>query len=515
MNFRGRSIRSTFAEIAELAALDFSNVVEVRHDHRTDKARIKILYHADLCRENDYKNYGTGENPGDRQGPREDKAIVDVLGEYIPDRRRITIYDEMCRIAAKAMTIGPLDGEVYKAESADADLLKQVVLIHEVAHAVTHLGKERGGSSRIWEYFSYADQSDKELAAQAYSLFYFRKYNLDHHEVIFRKLSEHQSSAYNSWKKYERLGVVRLNQDLRSIKAKGWVGVPDLVLRKLVNWSLGRRPRSAIPKVDMLKVRKLHWMMYKVNTRENTGSLRDLLEDSREVVSSLRGLEAAVYLEELRLGKSQIGDDDFARLSELNRLTRLALPQGGLKDLAVLPNLSGLTTLYLGRNEIDDLSPLASFKGLTNLGLGNNRISDLTALSGLLNLEVLGLAENQIRDLRPISDLTKLAELDVGCNEIGNIAPLSRLTNLKKLILSSNQIKDLAPLSGLTNLTSLSLSYSNLENLAPLSNLLVGMKSLEILHLKCDRSHLLFPRPIHKLQDEMKQRGISVWIRSS
>ncbi len=145
-------------------------------------------------------------------------------------------------------------------------------------------------------------------------------------------------------------------------------------------------------------------------------------------VESLRGLEHAINLEFLHIGRSEVS------------------------DLTPLAGLENLESLSIVRSEVSDLTPLAGLENLRVLKLFSNRISDITPLTGLINLKVLELQVNQIEDISPLVGLVGLQELNLKDNLLTDISPLQALVNLKTLDLSGNQITDFTPLLNLTNL---------------------------------------------------------------
>ena len=176
------------AGIARLAGLEFTAPVVVRYDDTAVKRKaIDVLDRAHLLSPSDRRALDL-PNRGDAPDFPADSAIIDILGEYAPDRGEIVIYEKMCRMAATTLDV-------------DVEALKRVVLTHEIAHAVTHLGVDSRGHS--WRYFDLALVADKEMFAQIYSLRYFKDKSKALHETIFRKLAEHQDGQYNTWREYE------------------------------------------------------------------------------------------------------------------------------------------------------------------------------------------------------------------------------------------------------------------------------------------------------------------------
>ena len=182
--------------------------------------------------------------------------------------------------------------------------------------------------------------------------------------------------------------------------------IPDPNLRELIEEALALESGSTIEPEDMASLTEL------------TGNYRN--------VQSLAGLEHAVSLRDLRLGR--------------NRIT----------ELSPLAGLQSLSYLWLGGNRIRDLSPLAGLDSLATLGLGGNEIADLSAVVQLVNLTRLSLDLNDLDDsaLQHLRGLTKLQELLLDFNEIGDITPLATLHKLRYLRLDGNSlVEDIAIVS--------------------------------------------------------------------
>ena len=89
-----------------------------------------------------------------------------------------------------------------------------------------------------------------------------------------------------------------------------------------------------------------------------------------------------------------------------------------IESLRGLEHAINLEVLHIGRSEVSDLTPLAGLKNLRVLKLFANRISDITPLAGLINLEILELQDNQIVDISPLKGLVNLKALNLGENPI-------------------------------------------------------------------------------------------------
>ena len=172
-------------------------------------------------------------------------------------------------------------------------------------------------------------------------------------------------------------------------------------------------------------------------------------------VASLAGLEHAVNLEGIDLGRNEIAD--LRPLSSLSALRRL--------------NLDGATT---------DLWPLAGLTALTGLSLRGAGMEDVEALSGLKQLAVLDLAENRISDLAPIARLSRLRALRLDGNHVADLSPLAAMEMLRHLWLSGNEVTELNPLSRLLRLQTLDLRDNRVGDLSPLA----GLRALRLLDVR-------------------------------
>ncbi|MXV74086.1 leucine-rich repeat domain-containing protein, partial [Candidatus Poribacteria bacterium] len=127
--------------------------------------------------------------------------------------------------------------------------------------------------------------------------------------------------------------------------------------------------------------------------------------------------------------------------ADIVSLTHL-VAEHNIKSLKGLEYAINLEFLHIGRTEVSDLTPLAGLENLRELKLFDNRISDISPLSELIDLQFLQLQNNQISDLTPLANLQNLRVLHLHDNEISDVSPLSGLTGLQELILAANFISD-------------------------------------------------------------------------
>ena len=103
---------------------------------------------------------------------------------------------------------------------------------------------------------------------------------------------------------------------------------------------------------------------------------------------------------------------------------RALVTEGDIESLKGLEHAINLVVLHIGRAEVSDLTPLARLENLHTLKLFANRISDITPLTGLINLRDLELQDNQIVDISPLAGLVNLKRLNLGENQIVDFTPI-------------------------------------------------------------------------------------------
>ena len=102
---------------------------------------------------------------------------------------------------------------------------------------------------------------------------------------------------------------------------------------------------------------------------------------------------------------------DMLRLGDL-----VIYEKNAISSLEGLEHAINLEFLHIGRGNISDLTPLAGLQKLRVLKLHDNYISDVSPLAGLVPLEVLNLERNQVSDFSPLLELPKLQKLYVRGN---------------------------------------------------------------------------------------------------
>ena len=125
---------------------------------------------------------------------------LEALGEYRPSTGEIIIFKNTCEAAATELGL-------------ESHHVRTVVLVHEMAHAVHHMGRANdgqpvyrlnapgGGSlcSEIWRDFPRRTPKCKELLAQAHTWSCLEEKRKDLVEVLFQ-LTDGSPPIYQSWR---------------------------------------------------------------------------------------------------------------------------------------------------------------------------------------------------------------------------------------------------------------------------------------------------------------------------
>ena len=138
------------------------------------------------------------------------------------------------------------------------------------------------------------------------------------------------------------------------------------------------------------------------------------------------------HLEEAVREKLEIPDEISMLPADMTGLYDLVI-EHDVESLRGLEHAINLEFLHIGRTEVSDLTPLAGLENLRVLKLFANRITDITPLAGLINLEVLELQDNQIVDISPLKGLVNLKELNLGENPILDFTPIYGLVGIETL----------------------------------------------------------------------------------
>lgn len=265
------------------------------------------------------------------------------------------------------------------------------------------------------------------------------------------------------------------------------VHIPDPGLRAVIESALSKKAGDDITQSEMESLESLHANRCRYLTLSEKGwwtpvAERWICETTDDTfvssIKDLTGLEFAINLIELELGRNQI--TDVAPLKNLINLTRLSLGMNRISDIASFKNLTNLTRLSLINNQISDISPLNNLTKLMELDLDDNQISDISPIEDLTELTHLSLKSNKISDLSPIKNLTKLTYIFLRDNKISDLSPLKNMTNLEYLNSGLNyRLSDISPLKNLRKLKVLDLDDNQITDATPVKNM-TDMRDLDI-----------------------------------
>ena len=203
-------------QIATIAGLVFNENIKVEYDKTVSLSKLKEMFEAGLIEDWDeaaeYMHKKDREklhheietwHKREREG---EESPIDILGLYFPEEKKIIIYETMCLLAARELGVRE-------------EALINVVLAHEEAHAVTHLGVDR--DEEIWEYFTSAFRRDTELYAQLYPYLIFEDPSPE--RDAFLRLNTKQPLIYTQWEKQKDLDIAVINKEFYRIRHQ----IPD------------------------------------------------------------------------------------------------------------------------------------------------------------------------------------------------------------------------------------------------------------------------------------------------
>lgn len=184
--------------------------------------------------------------------------------------------------------------------------------------------------------------------------------------------------------------------------------------------------------------------------------------------------------------------EDQITIRQMENCWRISGSGYNVKSLEGIQYAVNITGLYLGKNNIKDISQLyeCNFLKLTTLNLSNNSIENIKPLSNLQipNIEDIYLDYNMINSLDGLENkiFSKLNTLKLNNNKLINISNIKTLSipYLQHLDLSNNNISNLEGVSGarLSNLQYLYLDKNQIIDISPLNK--AGFNSIKEINLR-------------------------------
>jgi len=125
--------------------------------------------------------------------------IIDLLGCYRPHEDKVIVYELLVHLCALKMGV-------------DESILHRIVLLHEIAHAVTHRGREPDGS--IWDLFAAAEEEKKEYFAQIYTYKQLEREGETAAITAMDALADQQPNLYQTYRSTTAQDVADINASL-------------------------------------------------------------------------------------------------------------------------------------------------------------------------------------------------------------------------------------------------------------------------------------------------------------
>jgi len=136
---------------------------------------------------------------------RSDIGLLDILGTYNSENRKITIYREAIEYCCVRLQI-------------DCLALEKVVLAHELAHAANHLGVDDRG--KIWHAFGFAEIRVKEYFAQWYAQTMWAQKGNNPNVELMQELTRNQPSIYGTYANDTHVNISVINAKLMGERQK-------------------------------------------------------------------------------------------------------------------------------------------------------------------------------------------------------------------------------------------------------------------------------------------------------
>ena len=231
----------------------------------------------------------------------------------------------------------------------------------------------------------------------------------------------------------------------------GYVYIPDLNLRAIIEDYLGKTQGAPITKAEMETIERI--------------------KAEHADITNITGLECATNVWELKLNKNNISD--LRPLSNLKKLRNLEMPGNPILDLSPIANLTQLEFVEFRGWQLFDISHLANLVNLIRLQITWSNVTDISVVANMKALRRLSLYHcEKLEDISPLANLPELWELELGgINSLKDISVVTTLPNLKVLDFHGSPISDPSPLERLTYITELDLRNTNISDVSILANL--------------------------------------------
>jgi len=186
-------------------------------------------------------------------------GILDILGFYRASDKTIVLFAKAIKDCASRL-------------DAREDDLRTIVIYHEVAHMVTHLG--HGHGAEIWNSFSEASINQIEFYAQIYS--YFALELIDRADLVhlLNELANRSPSPYQSYLRAIPCPVELVNGLLNADRGGAKL---ECVMSQSIAKDLSSALSNLMGKIDHgspISVQDLHELELKAPQIDGDGALR-------------------------------------------------------------------------------------------------------------------------------------------------------------------------------------------------------------------------------------------------
>lgn len=144
----------------------------------------------------------------------DDRGIFERLGEYFPETYEVRIYK------------GLID-KYSKSKRWPASAVFYIVLVHELAHAITHMGSDQTGSK--WAKFKDAPSGVLEMFAQwyTYRCLHFKPFNASDVKIM-NKMAVGQPYRYRTYLEFRAMDTVEMNRQLAKARMSA-INCPEII----------------------------------------------------------------------------------------------------------------------------------------------------------------------------------------------------------------------------------------------------------------------------------------------
>lgn len=139
------------------------------------------------------------------------QSVWDILGIYKPENYQIVLYSKAIEYTAKRLSVS-------------FDILRTLVLIHEIGHAVSHIAYIES-EKEIWKEFHDMKSEVLEAIAQHFLVLCIRSFKNQDYKTTFEKLEKYQPTIYHGWQKlppytYENFHVILRDTRIRNYQSQ-------------------------------------------------------------------------------------------------------------------------------------------------------------------------------------------------------------------------------------------------------------------------------------------------------